>query len=508
MKRIVTSFIIAAIVALSLQAYSNHANAQSAPSDYSYQYNAVNIYSNTTLQYIFASLSADYTYTFTIEFVDDVTGVPSSTYKTFVVTGVTEYTLLQSSWPANTFTPFRIVDELGNVLGRHYLAPAIDGDSSWFDDLPHATSNAKTAIGNVVYNSGVGMLHDATNALDEIWTEQGNYTLLHYRTNAASVSTDFLTLRDNHNTSELLFFAMDEIVDYNKPDSWPSLASIHYESYIVLNTLPSMPSWVDQIEAATFTFDNPMQSDGVQIVQGGVYEYWRNIDGNVAGAGESLWVVTRPWDYAIRLNPLINPVDGGTVDEQHLQIQLAEDSIYNGFGGYTASITDTMSVEVLVCIDVLPFAEISPVQHSLVSIDCQYATDAVGETTANPTWTIAPFNIFASGLAQESDYQIFVIGEYELTVNVPPSILPVGRSHFTGLIDVPLIIIGLMILYTLFKFVKSQNLPSAAFKMIFVIACVGVLFSGFFDLWVNIIIAIVALLVGHSALNERESAEV
>lgn len=274
-----------AIVLISLSLFfisTTKTNAQI--SEYTFAYNLTNFYSTQTLIYDFANLDASHLYFFRVEFYDIETNNFRGLHQLWIAgEGSTTARRLAFNWPLFEYNAVRVVDEFGNVLGRHFIAPLPLASNSWADSEAHAGRFLKTSIGNLPQiSTNSGLLH-IDNLPQEVTTQLGDFILVHYRADFESSPLN-QTLRITRIGGGITInLDMDAIIASNThPDfdwgiEFPD-GITNFFSFILLST---------DCNFVKFPFSLCLTIEDL-----GVYEYARLDDMEaVLSNGESVWII-------------------------------------------------------------------------------------------------------------------------------------------------------------------------------------------------------------------------
>jgi len=257
----------------------------------------VNYYSDESLVYAFSGLDTTVAYQWDLQVLNS-NGMVLQTLFTVKSTGSATAALSFGNiasdgrvWPVGLTAPLRVVDNFGQVLGYHFIAPAPDSD--WTTGVGINDADHKTVIGSTYQLPVDSILNNHHQILDPstVTTRQGEYSLLHYRADAVNPSQDIIEISNMADATSLCDVAISELSDYNQGP----LASGQnpLTRYVVIETAGILRSWlpIGQIATASFASCNPMW----QYVPAGSYDYRRSdeiIPGQSA-IGESVWLVSQ-----------------------------------------------------------------------------------------------------------------------------------------------------------------------------------------------------------------------
>lgn len=468
--------LIAGLIAL-IPAYSF-----AQPQNYTYTYNSTNLYYGYTLEYEFTGLDSAQQYVFSIQQVSN-DNVPIKTYQEFVISGATTYDFSFSGFPDDTFTPFRVVDNFGQTLGQHYLAPLPDAD--WFTSDGTNPNTDKIGISNVPYQElNAFGFHQPIDDVDAVTTRQGNYTLIHYFT---SVPTDEFIKLNIVGGAEIYEFSIEDFVDYNIGIGWAGDTSLSLLNYVVLNTAGVViagygygagnviPPFISPTQNALITLgDNPHRA----VIANGVYEYAKVDELDVLIAvGESLWLVSEvDSEYEASVNP------SSVAVERDVRVRLTQhtENIWQGL--INKSLTDEN--EGLISDDFNIYQD--------TYIFLYPTTNLLAETDVVVTWRNEPFDL---NYGEPDEFYFDVLGAYNIVLTTSfldkanAVIVQEGMDSLFGyaLITVALIFIGAV-------FVFMNGLGALAMQFMFVGVLIMVMMLPWFDLHIDILLGILATL--------------
>lgn len=238
------------------------------------------LYQGELFTYILADLDTELTYTFNINEISN-TGAYVQTIATKVVTpdvggdGNFTYTF------TDEYCPFAIeYDLLGVTLSKHYVAPV---PTRMYAEENHRDINdtygdyvISIGIGDIVYNDKTGMLHDAYQPDQSLYT-YGDYILVHYSIPIPTETDSIITIFDMNTSIPILYIESDDLQIYN-PDV--------YRGFLVMSTNGAIPAIVDEF-TCEFTGDNWQ----LATFNKGVYDYMLAKYGTVS-LGESVFIVS------------------------------------------------------------------------------------------------------------------------------------------------------------------------------------------------------------------------
>ncbi len=322
-KRAILIFIlsIAAILA------SEKPTAHAAPvQDYNYTYNLTNLYTNYTLQYSFTSLDTATEYIWTIEKIS-LDGSPQGT-----IAKITRSGSMSADWSFNAWgnlkdTPFRVHDNFGRILGRHFLAQDVSGSAYATQDGQTTTLN-RTEIRKInaifsdslVTNNGAiidGLPCCSASILQQYTTDQISalnaeyisvdpYVLIHYRVDPTFSDTTLIDIKDLATGVTVMSTDLQEMIDYNTGGGLATANDEEYADFIVLGSTGHCPFCDPVLSVASFPSTNiPMY----RTLPVGSYEYARRVDptgANTIYAGEYLFSLgTAVNQFNVQVSPQI-----------------------------------------------------------------------------------------------------------------------------------------------------------------------------------------------------------
>lgn len=296
-------------IQLSIRFEHKHVAYAADPAAYTYLSHITNIYTAFSLVYDLTFLDADTQYTFSLYTTDYTTGTTKvKLLQQKSISGVTSATLEFDNVHAATYypatveeetAPLIVVDQWNNIIGHHFVTPA-PNDAWWEADTSTAVYY-KTAIGDVIYNDKglYGYQHDPYNIAAST-TQIDGITLLHYQAPAPggyAVSTDQeITITDLANPITSTVISLDDLVHYNCgnsgiADSYWILAHL---DYVVLNTTGNPMPYIDTIQELLSFPDTSYHQDPFKTsFSPGVYEYVHTdaTAHELSGIGESVWIL-------------------------------------------------------------------------------------------------------------------------------------------------------------------------------------------------------------------------
>lgn len=275
-----------------------------APQEYLWEYNVTNVYTNHTLSYDVSSLDTATQYTFQFQLLDTSGNVKNIVETSIIGPGVTTDSFgTDFAGYEDVYGPLRVIDQFGQVLGEHFVAPAYLDD--WQSNGTNPAAD-KQGIGDVPYveeNADSGYQHPVRDHT-AVLTRVGEWTLLHYRLGALVPPTNRkIVIFDSETATEVAEFDMDELYQYNQHVDSTDTAFVGI-SFIVLNTSGDAPNFINESQdAAAFTdvnFDNPHELE----LGAGLYQYARyDLTDVLISFGESVWVVSNnvaEWTVAVK----------------------------------------------------------------------------------------------------------------------------------------------------------------------------------------------------------------
>lgn len=245
-----------ALIAAVLAVVSNVADspdASASPANYDWTTSAINFYTDNTILYEFSGLDTTAAYSWFVETTDDYgavierigthTSVGSAIHTWFHGNSIND-----SRWPANYTGPMRVVDNYGNVLGRHYITPPPGAD--WETSDGDTDQGLKQSPGNTEHGGACAAppywalnpdgYHHSYNPcsvqVHKSWPS--SYFLLHFRLDVAEYGDgDLITFSPVGDTSQEVAFNLDSIIDYNHDSDWPGgMSEVNTQSFVVVNT--------------------------------------------------------------------------------------------------------------------------------------------------------------------------------------------------------------------------------------------------------------------------------
>lgn len=269
------------------------------PQVYTWTYSTTNLYTSYSLIYLFHDLDTAQQYTFSI-FQTDNNGTSVKTITTRIIgPGSTEgsFVIEPFEWP-EVATPLKVVDNFGQVLGKHYLA--LKPLASWTAGSGTTSEEFMVGIGDTPYVPlGItGYHHPVTNPA-AILTRNGEFTLLHYRADCSTYPTplgEYINLYAFPLHVLVGTFSIDELIEYNHQDLDIFTAAQECDNFIVLTTGGKRPNFISEVEdisAFSGSFDDPHNF----TADFGIYDYIRFDDSDVkVSNGESVWIVSKTAD--------------------------------------------------------------------------------------------------------------------------------------------------------------------------------------------------------------------
>lgn len=405
-----------------------------APQDYGWAYDTTNVYTNYGLFYEFDTLDSATQYTFTAQWTDDNGNVRDEIASTIIGPGVTTGTFAVpfTNWP-DLYGPVRVVDQFGQVLGHHFVAPEV-GDE--WDNSGTNTQLEKQVIGDGVYESlnAAGYHHDPDSFA--FFTQVGNYVLLHYRLATEPPTDRFLSIYDIQTHSELLTFDLDEFYAYNEGGA----ENIDFSrlSFVVLNTAGTVLPFIDQTQdqlSFLSSYDNPHTA----TVPAGVYEYARYTgSGTLQSFGESVWLVSSAPanEYTISLRyPSIE--ENG---DQCAFLSQATSAVWDDYPDQTLSDSSVGDIST------------TDFEYAASRKEC-WDGGVVADSPATVTWSWQAFSLIES--IDPADFAISVSSTYEIVAAADvDAIVTIGNGlkafGLDSVIGNTLAMIGAMLLVMFF----------------------------------------------------------
>lgn len=281
--------ILLVLVASTLRFADKLAFAQS-PDDYTYSHTKRNMYQDEVLILNFSALTPTQVYSISAQRLD-LLGNVLDIIETDFFTNLTSTQLIwntgNSDLPLGTY-PFRIIDNFGNVLSYHFMAPAplrLD----WNADTTNTLANHKQGMIAAPYI--VENVDGWHRVMDEAFsmTAYGNITLFHY-TATSTASTDEFRFRDLDTLVTTKIFSVAEFIDYNEDSAFadPNAA----KAYVVFNTDGHELEFIDK-EASQAAFISGNDNPHTLTIPQGVYDYPRFMSsGSYLSFGQSVWIVS------------------------------------------------------------------------------------------------------------------------------------------------------------------------------------------------------------------------
>lgn len=348
-----------------------HSNAQAqAPQTYTSSYNTTNFYANYALQYSLTNLSTSTEYTWSVQLLNEDDTVSETVFGYTFGPGATSTSFSFSNWPTDETRPVRVVDQYGQVLGRHFLAPIPHDD--WHGTAGVNATSTKIGIGAAPYTAlSSNDYHHDPSAPDGVTTKVGDYTLFHYNC-SGGCGTDRLQAKIIGTADTVFTLSLAQIVSYNIGTGWTGSTSSSLSNFIVLNTGASRPIWVDAVkDAASFTggtgISNPHK---LNITTPQALAYAKvNASDVLVNRGESLWLITdasSDFEWQVKVKKKV--ISASKL--QTLSIRAKSETIWNGF--YDKSVYDSC-LGAFVSDDIDAFDTLYQVQYTVdndVEQDC------------------------------------------------------------------------------------------------------------------------------------------
>lgn len=392
----VAVFLIALVVVGRLSISSVMAAPMAAPQDYSYTYNVTNVYTNHVLSYSVSGLDTATQYEFTFQ-MTDVNGLVTSEIGSDILgPGIASGTFgTDFSGFEDSYGPLRVVDNFGQTLGKHFVAPAyLD---SWQGNAGVTDAENKQGIGGVPYVELNPDYHHPFTDHGEVLTQYGEYTLLHFRT--ATTTDRFIKLFDISTHLEVAEFSVEELYDYNREITGSYSPTFEGLSFVVLNTAGTTLNFINAAQdAAAFggSYDNPHELS----IGPGIYEYARyNGVGTLISFGESVWIVSRTTDgleWFLQIKNL-SAIDGG---QQCARMYQRTPEVW---AGYSDQLLEDSSVGVL---DATDYA------YDDYRNQC-YSAGAFASTPATVTWSWQALSMVEASI-DEADFRFEIEESYDI----------------------------------------------------------------------------------------------
>lgn len=380
MNRVRFALMVAAMAAVGVVFGGvNSRDAHASPANYDWATSAINFYTDNTILYEFSGLDTTAGYAWFIELTDDF-GVPFQRIGTHTSVGSATATWFHgndvnsSQWPQNYTGPMRVVDNYGNVLGQHFMAPRPNDDWATSDGVtpdglkqsPANTEHAGVCAAPPYWALNVDGYHHSYNPCSVTVTKSwpSSYFLLHFRLDVADYGDDdVITFSPLGTVDHEVGFNLDHIIDYNTDEDWTGgLSEVNTWSFVVVNTGDRELPFIDYEESESafdptdgLVFDrdphkasyNPLAA--FTAFDYGAYSCQRLTSGFIWQSDcESVILVSRhiplvrneseEWE----VEPQINPIgSGGT---QTVAIRQRTEEIWSGYSG-AWSVTDCNDVD-------------------------------------------------------------------------------------------------------------------------------------------------------------------
>lgn len=518
MKKLISLILTLAILTLSVPLYPSPAKA--APQDYTYTYNLTNLYANYPLVYLFEDLTADVEYTWNIQRVgldgspQDIIG---SITRTPAVADAGLSGFVFTNFP-DVDTPFRVTDNFGRILGRHFLARNISTSAYWntagANELVDRTEIRRLGANfssTLVDNNGqaidgLACCYDTMGVQDisQYVSNTGDFLLIHYNIDP-SVTESVLEIRSLTNATLAFRTNMLEVVDYNLGDGYLFSTGLEYKDFIVLSTVGQETNGYVSTQGCPFcdpllavakfpTSSIPMYS----TLGNDFYECARIND-------ESTSPVIHPCEYMMGINPSNTPMQlsiprssssGAAVDKPlRLDFRLSDSSVWNALASHDFFFTLGFSVDGLAAL----IAAISATPFTSQSINVTPLTEF---TNAQGYWTMCPTSQY-----YQSDWLLCLSRVVQFNVRGSGGSVSFSESIDSGLADLDFdnefshIMLLILINVLAFGFISflgrkvgSGSPPHQLYDLVFIGTSVLLVIIGFFGVWTSVILLILCVL--------------
>jgi hypothetical protein len=260
-------FMAAITVAITGSIWSGE-KAHADLTDYTWEYTATNFYSENAMLYFFTGLDITFTYYWYVYKTND-SGQLIELLFTRSTIGQANYGIVLGGggangiWPQDYTGPIRVIDNFGQTLGRHYIAPTPVDD--WITSSGVTNENLKQSPGIAVSDRdqyandplhycaappyqpiNVDGYHHTYNACSVTsGKNNGSYVLLHYRLDVADYGGgDEIVFYQLGESTPHATFSLDEIIDYNM-GGVASISEVATRSFILINTGPTHLDVID-----------------------------------------------------------------------------------------------------------------------------------------------------------------------------------------------------------------------------------------------------------------------
>lgn len=507
MKHFKNLILILSAIAATATPFHSVSTVKAAPEVYSYTYNLTNLYSNYPLIYLFTGLATGTTYTWNIQRVgldgspQDIIGSITRTPET-ADAGATGWTW--STFP-NVDTPFRVTDNFGNVLGRHFLARDISSSAYWntagenalLDRTeirkPGAVFSATLTTNNGKAIDGLACCYDTMGEqpISEYSSPTGNYLMIHYNIDPA-VTESSLEVRSLTDATLALKTNMLEVVDYNLGTGYAFSTGLEYKDFIILATNGSCPFCDPTVAVAKFpTSSIPMYT----TLGNDFYECARIND-------ESTTPVIHPCEYMMGVNPSSTPMgmsiprslsDVKVNKPVRITFGLSDSTVWNALG--TQNFFQTLGVSTDGIAALISALSATPFTSQNIAI-----TPLSAFTGVQSYWTMC-----AASQYYQSDWSLCL--SRMVTYNVTAT----TTVDFSGSIDAGLqemdfdnefshIFVALLLYVLSFGFISfiGRRTGNGAPKQLYDLAFIGIsillVILGWFGLWTTVILLILCVL--------------
>ncbi len=317
-----------------------------SPQEYTTSYNVQNVYSNYTLVFAFTDLTAAQSYTWRIQLLN-LDGSYHSDVTSFTRSGVTGTSWFFNEWP-DVYGPYRVIDNFNHVLSRGFLAPDISNSA-------FASVSGYTDLDNRTIMKAVGAPFSPT--MDSAYTDRStdsynpeyytvvpgaNYFLLHYRfvtSDDPPNSADITQIKSLFTGNNAATFYNEELYNWNIGDGWVSDSDYFSQNFVVVSTNGHCPFCDPTRAVASFpNSNNPMYL----TLPYDAYDYGRIYADTSVEPGESIFIVAKAnpeWTFKLEPNPVVSLTTiKGTFTNQTSQVWEA----LNG-GGVGTGDTDILT---------------------------------------------------------------------------------------------------------------------------------------------------------------------
>lgn len=509
MKRTLKYLIIFSVVLIPFLHQTLHANA--AAGSYDYDYDNINFYRSYGLHYHFENLTLGASYQWRFQRLDSdglVIGVFATREFFSTTTTTVDISLNDYDIPVATYSPIRVIDNYGNILAFHFVAP--DPGSEWPLSNGNTLEDEKQSPGGLRANTACiappynDTLHNGwhhTGKGCSVSTTPDGYAILHYRTDYTAYPSGDQIIFDQVSpvTNGYLTIETDELLDYNSfgHGTTYSLDATQGDNFIVLNTSGTSLPFVDSVTSAlVFTAaDNPLRAS----FDPGAYSCSRYTSGAVwISDCESLFLVSNDstgneWSLNFRNSSVVFG------NSQTMNFQEHTSEIHDAYSG-SWTFEDTAAGLVSAVIT----------DFSTAAQQLQFTVpdnSALAGTTSTGTWTVEP-NVLNTQLALPSEMYFYGVNTssflptYEITdaedfvsgIQVLLDLFNLDNEFGHFLFFVILYIVGAAILFAFHIGIRVVKIPGTAYGLWYVV-CGGLVAYSLADGLFNIVFIVTAIVV-------------